>query len=104
MLYAYVALILLCETSAMSFLKEYAQVHWVEYFLIGLLFYTGVVFFLVQSFQWEGIGMVNVVWSAFSVIFVESVGVLKFHERITHTQILGILFAVGGVVVLKMHG
>jgi multidrug transporter EmrE-like cation transporter len=102
MLYFYIACILVCETTAMSFLKEYSQIRIPNYFLSGLLFYTCVVFFLVRSFSLEGMGIVNVVWSAFSVIFVESVGVYKFHEKVTHTQIIGITCAILGVAILKV--
>ncbi len=101
MLYVLVALVLLCETTAMSFLKEYSQLKQTPYFLCGLLFYSGVAFLLIPSFHLEGMGMVNVVWSAFSVVFVESVGVYKFHERITHTQIFGIAFSIAGVAILR---
>jgi len=101
MLYVLVAIILLSETLAMSFLKEYSLVRRVPYFLLGLVFYATVALCLIRSFHYEGMGMVNVIWSAFSVVFVESVAVYKFHERITHTQILGILFSLGGVMILR---
>ncbi len=101
MIYEYVAAILLCESTAMSFLKEYTKISRHAYFLAGLLFYTAVVFFLIQSFHFEGMGMVNVIWSAFSVVFVECLAVYTFHERVTHTQIFGILFAVVGVAILR---
>ncbi len=104
MLYVYVAIIVLCETTAISFLKEYSQVRQRFYFLLGLLFYGAVSFSLVQSFRYEGMGMVNVLWSACSVIFVQSVGVFKFHERITHTQIFGIVFAIAGIALLRFQG
>ena len=104
MIYAYVAIILLSETTAISFLKEYSTVRSRKYLLFGLLFYGVVSLFLVQSFALEGMGMVNVLWSAFSIVFVESIGVYKFHERITHTQISGISFALLGVAVLRFYG
>ena len=104
MLYTYIALILLCETTAISCLKEYAQSSQRRYFLLGLLFYAGVSLFLIQSFTFEGMGVVNAIWSAFSVVFVAGVGALKFHERITGHEILGMILAVSGIIILRLQG
>lgn len=101
MLYFYIGLILLCETTAISFLKEFSQIHRSWFFVLGALFYAGVSLLLVQSFGYEGMGIINVLWSAFSVIFVAGVGVLKFHEHITHAEAVGMLFTVAGVVILR---
>jgi multidrug transporter EmrE-like cation transporter len=104
MLYVYVAIILLCETTAIGFLKKYSQVHHLSYLLLGLLCYGAVSLTLVQSFGLEGMGMVNVLWSALSVIFVESVGVFEFHERVTHRQMVGMVFAIAGIAILRFQG
>lgn len=101
MIYMLVAIILLSETIAISFLKEYSVVHQRMYAVLGMLCYTIVSFLLVRSFHYEGMGMVNVLWSAFSVLFVESVGVFKFHERITHTQVIGIACALTGIAIVR---
>ncbi len=101
MLYLYIALILFCETTAVSFLKEYSQIHRRLFFTLGALFYCAVSMLLVLSFDYEGMGIINVLWSAFSVIFVAGVGVLKFHEHITHAEAVGMCFTVVGVVILR---
>lgn len=104
MLYVYIALILACETTAISCLKEYAQSSKCWYFFLGLLFYAFVSLFLIRSFAFEGMGVVNAIWSAFSVIFVASVGALKFHERITKHEVLGMILAVSGIIILRLQG
>lgn len=103
MLYVYIALILTCETTAISCLKEYAESAQWRYFLLGILFYAGVSLFLVQSLAFEGMGVVNAIWSAFSVVFVASVGALKFGERITKHEVCGMILAVCGIVILRLQ-
>lgn len=102
MLYLYISLILLCETAAITLLKTYSQSSHLHHLLFGLLFYGGVSLFLIQSFRYETIGIVNVIWSAFSVLFVASVGVLKFHERISCKEVLGMILAVAGIAILRL--
>ncbi len=103
MLYLYVMLILVSETTALSFLKKFSVSSNYAYFALGVLFYILVSLFLVKSFKYEGMGIVNVLWSAFSVIFVVSVGVLFFKESITYVEMGAMLMILGGVVVLKLH-
>lgn len=104
MLYVYIALILTCETTAISCLKEYAESSKWWYFLLGVLFYAFVSLFLVRSFAFEGMGIVNAIWSAFSVVFVAGVGALKFHERITKHEVCGMILAISGIIILRMQG
>ncbi len=103
MLYVSVAFILACETTAIGFLKEYHETRKRRYFLIGLIFYVGVSFFLIKSFVYEGMGVVNVIWSAFSVIFVTTIGVVEFRERTSFMEIVGMILAVAGICVLRLH-
>jgi multidrug transporter EmrE-like cation transporter len=103
MLYFYVLCILLSETTALSFLKKFAQSSQYQYLALGLLFYVLVSLFLVKSFQYENMGIVNVLWSAFSVILVLSVGVLYFKEAISYAEIGAMVLILSGVVILKFQ-
>ena len=100
-LYLLVFFILLSETAALSFLKEYSLSGSTTHLLLGLVFYSLVSFFLIQSFRYETIGIVNVLWSAFSVILVAATGVLIFGERLNLAQILGMGMVLVGVAVLR---
>ena len=73
------------------------------YFALGIIFYALVSFFLVKSFKYEGMGLVNVLWSAFSVILVVGVGALYFKESITAVEMAAMFMIFAGVVVLKFH-
>ncbi len=101
MLYIYIFFILISETSAMSLLKEYSLSGSVFALSAGLACYFLVCIFFELSLKFEGMGMVNILWSAFSVIFVVTTGVLLFGEEITKMQMLGIGFVITGVVFLR---
>jgi len=102
MLYLYVAIILISETIAISFLREYYECEKMRFFLLGILFYGLVSITLVQSLRLQEMGIVNVIWSVFSVVFVAVAGRLEFKERLTHTEIFGIALAVSGIAILSM--
>lgn len=103
MLYFYVLLILISETTALSFLKKFSADSNYLYFGLAIFFYTLVSIFLVKTFKYEGMGLVNVLWSAFSVIFVVTAGVLFFKEHFTYVEAFAMLMIVSGVVVLKFQ-
>ncbi|HVW66921.1 MAG TPA: SMR family transporter [Candidatus Peribacteraceae bacterium] len=101
MLYIIVFLILVMETTAMSFLKEYSETSGTVALGLGIACYMGVSLLLIRSFRYEGMGIVNVLWSAFSVIFVVAVGIFLFQETISGIETIGIAFVLSGVVLLR---
>lgn len=101
MLYFYVLCILLSETAALSCLKKFALSNQYTYLSLGLLFYALVSFFLIKSFKFEGMGMVNVLWSAFSVILVVSAGVLFFKESVSFVEMGAMGMILIGVMILR---
>lgn len=103
MLYLYVLLILIAETTALSFLKKFSVDSNYAYFAVGIFFYTLVAIFLVKTFKYEGMGLVNVLWSAFSVIFVVAAGMLFFKESFSYVEAFAMVMILSGVVVLKLH-
>jgi len=102
MIYLLVLGILISETIALSFLKEYSMHPNVLYYALGLLFYVFVTLFLVKSFQYEGVGVVNVLWSAFSIMFVVAAGIVVFKEKIHALELLGVVMVLGGVSLIRI--
>jgi small multidrug resistance pump len=96
-LYLCVLLILLAETTALSLLKQYSLSGHIFYMLGGLACYTLVSLLLVQSFRYEGMGIVNVLWSACSVVLVVAAGVILFGEHVGNVELFGISMVVSGV-------
>ena len=101
MVYLLVIGILLSETIAIGLLKEYSMTSNLAFYILGILFYVLVTMLLVQSFKYEGIGIVNVLWSAFSMLLVVGVGVIFFKEHLNLPEIVGVSMVFGGVVVLR---
>ena len=102
MIYLLVIGILLAETIALSFLKEYSVSANFLFYLLGLLFYVGVTVLLVQSFKYEGMGVVNVLWSAFPIMFVLIAGIIIFKEKIHLVELLGVIMVLGGVSLIRI--
>lgn len=102
LLYLFIGLILTSETAAISLLKEFSISNSVLYLYGGLALYGLVATFLVQSFKYEGMGIVNILWSAFSVVAVVVTGVALFGETVTTSDVIGMSMVMTGVLVLRI--
>ena len=95
----YVLLIVLLETLAMSCFKHSLNDN--RFFLLGILFYTGVGFMLCQTYHYSGLAMTNALWSALSVMATTFVGVLMFKEMLHIHDYIAVAMIGGGVMILK---
>lgn len=96
----YVLVIVAFETTAMSCFKKSLE-DW-RYFILGVLFYTGVGGLLVQTFKLTGLAMTNALWSGLSVMATTTVGVLYFKETLHVHDFIAIAMIGGGVMILKI--
>lgn len=60
---------------------------------IGMLFYLFVSLVLMNSYKYEGLAHMNLVWSCMSIIFAFTVGALIFGENFNKYTVLAIFFA-----------
>jgi multidrug transporter EmrE-like cation transporter len=97
---AYVLIIVAFETTAMSCFKKSIE-DW-RYFVLGVLFYTGVGGLLVQTFKLTGLAMTNALWSGLSVMATTTVGVLYFKEKLHLHDFIAVAMIGGGVMILKI--
>lgn len=95
----YVLIIVAFETTAMTCFKKSLD-NW-RWFLLGVLFYVGVGFMLVQTFRMSGMAMTNALWSGLSVMATTTVGVLYFKEKLHWHDFIAIGMIGGGVMILK---
>ena len=100
MLYLYIAIVLLCETTAISLLREYFVSSRILHFFLGCIAYCLVSLLLVRTFTFADMGIINIIWSVFSMLIVECVGVFEFHEHITRMEVVGIVFVISGIALL----
>lgn len=95
----YILIIVGLETCAMSCFKKTLQ-DW-RYFLVGVLFYSGVGLLLVQTFKLTGIAFTNAMWSGLSIMATTTVGVLYFKEKLHFHDYIAIAMIGSGVMILK---
>lgn len=100
MLYAYIGGILACEALAFYLLKRHAMSGSAAPFVAAVALYGVVCFLLARTFAYKDIGVVNVLWSVFSIVAIILVGMLAFHESLTWKEAAGVGFALVGVVLL----
>jgi multidrug transporter EmrE-like cation transporter len=96
-----ILLIVVMETAAMTCFKKCLH-HSHIWFLVGVALYAVVGMLLVYSYSFRGLGMVNAIWSAISVIATTAVGVLYFKETLHMHDYVAIAFIAAGVVILKV--
>lgn len=62
--------------------------------LIGLIGYTIIVFILYNSYNYEGLGHMNLVWSCVSILMCYFMGYLFFNESINVYTIGAMIFSI----------
>jgi len=100
MVYLYIGAIVVSEAVAYYMLKNYSMHRHPSLFVAGVLCYAAVCYFLVRSFAYKDIGIVNIIWSVVSILAILGVGTVFFHESINWKEGLGIGFALIGIVLL----
>lgn len=89
------------QSCLLSFQKNPSK--WVL-FLGGVVFYSIVCLLLVLSYQYKGLGLINVLWSGISVLVIVSVGMIFFHEKITKMDWMGVLLVLVGIAMITWEG
>ncbi len=95
----YVLIIVGLETCAMTCFKN-SMKDW-RYYLLGVLFYSGVGLMLIQTFKLSGMAFTNALWSGISVMATTTVGVLYFKESLHLHDYLAVAMIGAGVMILK---
>jgi multidrug transporter EmrE-like cation transporter len=95
----YVLIIVGLETCAMSCFKKSLQ-DW-RFYLLGVLFYSGVGLMLMKTFKLSGMAFTNALWSGLSVMATTTVGVLYFKEVLHLHDYLAVAMIGAGVIILK---
>lgn len=72
-----------------------------RYFLLGYLLYSSTVFFWVWLFKYINLANLGVIYCATTLILLTLSGVLLFHERLTPTEMMGVVFAGASIFFLS---
>lgn len=93
-----ILLISLCELCAQSCLKKcHLAGGDLSLFILALVCYFLICLLLYKSYDTEGMGLVNIIWSSMSILLVLGGGSLFFHEKITRMDIFGVMMVVTGI-------
>lgn len=94
--YFLILLISIFEAIAQSSIKH---AHDNMYYLfIGILFYIFVSLLIYKAYKHKGLGMVNAIWSGFSIIIMLCIGIFIFNEKIKNNEVIGIIFIIIGII------
>lgn len=70
-------------------------------FMLSWAIYLGVIFFLVQSYKYKGVGIVNVMWSGVIGLIMLAVGYFAFGERLSIREWIGVALVFAGIFVIN---
>lgn len=91
-----ILIIVLCETMAITCVKQYHLHGNLCYFMLAIVLYGVVCYLLDKSFYYSNMGITNVIWSGISLLAVAFAGILFFKEKVHfHDLVAGMLISVG---------
>jgi spermidine export protein MdtJ len=98
-------LLIISEALALYFIKLYAlNENQIMYYVLSVALYGLCMWAFSQILIKDyGVAMVNIMWNIASVIYGIFIGVILFKEKISHTQIIGLIFGIVGMCMLAMQ-
>lgn len=99
-----IILISICELIGQSCLK-YLNIHDKQYqfYLFGVISYAIVCYLLLQSYNFKGMGMINVLWSGMSVLVILTASIIIFEEKLTLFDKIGVLLILIGMFLVTLE-
>ena len=94
-----VTAISLVECYSQYSLKKGNGEHNYNSLFIGVIGYSIVCYLLWQSYNFEAMGHVNLLWSCMSIILAFLVGILMFKEKFNHYTLIAIALAISAIYV-----
>tara|TARA_B100001287_G_scaffold208068_1_gene177039 strand:- start:105 stop:482 length:378 start_codon:yes stop_codon:yes gene_type:complete len=97
-----IAAIVISETFAQYYIKQYHEIPSKYYYMMGIGFYTLVVYFLNKSYDYTTMGMAQVLWSGLSCISILMVGRIFFGEKVDANEWIGMTLILLGVIITQL--
>ena len=57
-----------------------------------------------RSYDFDGMGITNFVWSIMSIVSMIAIGVIAFNESITKYDIIGMILSIVGLYLIFIYG
>jgi drug/metabolite transporter (DMT)-like permease len=105
LLFIILLFIVICEAIAQCCIKKCKLTKKIEFYILGVFFYSMVCLGLYKMYSFQPMGLVNLLWSCMSIIIVILLGMTIFHEKITIYDFIGIILIFIGLffVFIKDH-
>lgn len=75
-----------------------------QYYFYALMLYAVVCYLLVKTYDYQGMGLVNVLWSGISILFGLFAGAIFFKESITDLDKIGVICVITGISLIVYKG
>jgi multidrug transporter EmrE-like cation transporter len=73
------------------------------YFIFSLAVYFIVIVLLYMSYEYKGVGYVNVLWSGLTTFFMICIGYFYFGERLSKMEWIGASLILLGILLMTLH-
>lgn len=96
----FVVFVGLFEALAQSSIQSAERFQNKSYIGLAVVSYAVVCILLYKSYQYKGVGIVNVLWSGVSIVLMISIGYFIFGERITFVEWIGVVCILIGMCII----
>lgn len=96
--------IVCCEAIAQCCIKHCNLTKKIEFYILGVFFYSLVCYGLYNLYAYKDMGIINLIWSCLSIITIIVVGIVFFHETINIYDIIGIILCIIGLFFIFVAG
>jgi len=101
---AIISLIVIVETTAQYHIKKSKITNNLMYLLVAVLCYMVICGLLHKCYDYDDMGMTNLIWSVLSIVSIMIVGHLAFKEQINGFDLFGILLCIIGLYFIFIYG
>jgi multidrug transporter EmrE-like cation transporter len=102
MMLIYVSFIIIFESLAQNSFKTcYANGDTTD-FALGVIFYGVVGYFLIKMYEYETMGIVNIIWSSLSIVSIMLIGHYFWGEKLTVNDIIGSIMVFIGLIFIML--
>lgn len=102
MKYLYLSIAIIAEVIATSFLKSSEGFTKLFQSAIVIIGYSVAFFFLSLSIKEIPVGIVYAIWSGCGIVLISIIGVVFYKQNLDIWAIIGILFILFGVLIMKL--
>ncbi len=101
---ALISLIVIAESTAQYHIKKSKKTNNWIYLLVAVLCYIVICGLLHKCYDYDDMGMTNLIWSVLSIVTIMIIGHVAFKENINKFDIIGMLCCIIGLYFIFIYG